>query len=174
MRVVTIDSPRREDAFCESIFAGAADVIHDLVFPILADGFADATGEGVECFIPGGAFPFTFAAFAGAFERVKDAIGIGDLVQSGGTLGAVASARTGVFRITFKLLDLAGDFVDIGQQPARRLAVEARCGHERIVPLDSSRPRARIELGPIVPPLLRRKGRQMPAARALVERLVFS
>ena len=130
MRVVTVDSPRRENAFSKAVLTGPADVVHDLVLAILADGVADSSGDGVERLVPGGLFPFTFASFAGAVEWLKDAIGIGDLVQRCGTFRAVASTRAGVFRIAFKLLHLAGDLVDVGQQPTRRLTVEARRRHE--------------------------------------------
>ena len=119
MRVVTVDSPGRENAFSETIFAGAAHVIHDLMTSIFENGVTNACGDGVECFVPGGPFPFSFAALAGAFEWVKNAIGISYLIECRGTFGAVASTRTWVFGITFKLLNLAGDFVDIREQSAR-------------------------------------------------------
>src|SRR5438045_98633 len=115
---MTIDSPGRQDALSETVFAGPADVVHDLLFTILDDCLAYSISDRVERFVPRGAFPPTFASFAGAFERVQDAIGIGNLVESCGAFRAVASSRAGVFGIPFKLLHLARDLVDIGQQPA--------------------------------------------------------
>src|SRR6266571_9565635 len=40
MRVVTVDSPSGENTFGETVFAGAADMIHDLLTAIFDDGFA--------------------------------------------------------------------------------------------------------------------------------------
>ena len=74
-----------------------------------------------------------------------------------------------MFGVTFKLLHFAGDFIDVGEEPARRLAVEARRRHQRIMPLDPLRPRPRIQLRPIAPPLLGRERRQMPPAWPGVE-----
>ena len=82
----------------------------------------------VECFVPGGAFPLAGAAFAGAFERVEDAIGIGYLVQCRRPFGTIPSARTRVLGISLKLLHLAGDLIDVSEQSTRRLAVETRRG----------------------------------------------
>ncbi len=76
--------------------------------------------------------------------------------------------------IAFKLLHLAGDFVDVGEQPAGGFAVEAGGGNERVVTLLAPRPRLRIELGPVVPALLGWKRREMTAARAGIERLAAS
>ncbi len=93
VRVVTVNAPGGEDAFGETIFTGPPDVIHDLVATIFDDRFANSRGDVVERFVPGGAFPFSFAAFAGALERIKNAIGIVNLIERCRTFGAVASAR---------------------------------------------------------------------------------
>jgi len=100
-------------------------VIHDLVATPLNDCFANATCNVIERVIPTYPFPLAFTAFARALKRIKNAIRIGDLIQSRRSLGAIASARTRMLWITFKLLYLAGGFVDIGQQTASRFAVEA-------------------------------------------------
>src|SRR5215203_3029454 len=101
---MTIDAPRGENAFGETIFARPAHVIHDLLAAVLDDRVANALGDRVERFVPGGAFPLTFAAFTGAFERVENAIGIVDLIQRCGTFGAISSTRAGMFGIPLKLL----------------------------------------------------------------------
>src|SRR6185436_6252067 len=173
MRVVTVDAPGRENAFGETVFAGATNVIHDLLTTVFDDGFANACGDRVECFVPSGLLPLAGASFAGAFEWMKNAIGIGYLVERRRTFGAVATARTGVFGVTFKLLNLAGDLVDVSKQAAGRLAIEAGSGDERVVPFDTFGPRARIEFCPIVPTFLRRKSGQMNAAGALIEGLAL-
>src|SRR5207247_4622542 len=129
VRFVPVNAPRRENSFRESIFAGTPDVIHDLVATIFDDGFANARGDIVEDSIPTDAFPFTFTAFARALQRIKNAIGIGDLIQRRRTFGAITSAAPRILRIAFELLNLVGLFIDIGQQPARGLAAETSGRH---------------------------------------------
>ena len=82
---------------------------------------------------PRWSFPFSCAAFSGAFEWIKNAIGIGYLIECGRTFGAVAPARAGMFGIAFKLLNFASDLVDVSEQAARGLAVEAGGGDQRVV-----------------------------------------
>jgi hypothetical protein len=94
---VTVNSPGGENAFSETIFTGTADVIHDLVAAILRRSLCECARRCVERFVPGGAFPFSFAAFAGAFEWIKNAIRIGYLVECCRTFGAVAATRAGMF-----------------------------------------------------------------------------
>jgi hypothetical protein len=84
---------------------------------VLDDRVAIARGECVECFVPGGAFPLSFAAFAGAFEWIKNAIGIGYLVECGGPLAQLRPREPGMLGIAFELLNLARDFVDVSEQP---------------------------------------------------------
>ena len=68
-------------------------------------------------------------------------------------LRAVAPARAGVLGVALELAYLQRVAVDVGQQPARRLAVEARRRHEHRAALHAPRPRARVELHPVVPAL---------------------
>ena len=79
-----------------------------------------------------------------------------------------------MFGIAFELLSFARDFVDVSEQAAGRFAVEARGWHERVVTLDALRPRARVELGPVVSALLRLKRGEMAATRSWVEGLFHS
>src|SRR5262245_10704540 len=77
-----------------------------------------------------------------------------------------------MLRVALELLHLARDFVDVSQQATRRFAVEASGWDERVVPLLALRPRTRVQFGPIIPALLRRKRRQMTPARTRVEGFV--
>jgi hypothetical protein len=106
------------NALSETVFARTTDVIHDLVSTVFDDRVANARGECVERFVPGGAFPFAFAAPACPFEWIQNAIGIGYLVERRGTFGAVAAARARMFGIAFELLHFARDFVDVSEQAA--------------------------------------------------------
>src|SRR6266478_3912513 len=130
MRVVPVNTPSGEDALGKTVFTGPADVIHDLVTTLLNDCFANATGNVIQRVIPTYSFPLAFTAFARALKRIKNAIRIGDLIQSRRSLGAIATARAWMLWITFKLLHLAGGFVDVGQQTASRFAVEAGGGYK--------------------------------------------
>src|ERR1041384_8017482 len=135
MRVVSVDSPRRKNAFCKTIFAGTAHVIHDFVAPVFQDCVTNPRGDGVECLIPGCAFPFPFATFSSAFEWVKNAVRICYLIQCCRTFSTVATTRAWMFGISFELLYFASDLIDIGQQTTRGFAVEARGWDDRVVPL---------------------------------------
>src|SRR5258706_10379207 len=92
VRVVTVNTPGRENALSKTIFPRPPDVIHDLVTPIFDDRFPDTPGDGVEYLVPTNALPFTLAAFTGALQRIKNPIRIGNLIQRRRTLHAIAPA----------------------------------------------------------------------------------
>ena len=125
MRVVSVNSPRCQNSFGESIFTRPPDVIHDFVATILNDRVSDPRSDLIEHSIPAYAFPLAFSALACPLERIKDAIGIGNLIQRRRAFGAVAPSAPGILRIAFELLNLVCVFVDVGEQPARRFAVKA-------------------------------------------------
>jgi len=75
--------------------------------------------------------------------------------------------------IAFKLLHLAGDFVDVGEQTAGRFAVETSGGNERVVAFLALRPRLRIQLGPVVPAFCWRIRSEMAPARSGIEGFVL-
>ncbi len=163
--VVTVDAPGGQHALRVPVLAGPADVVHDRVRSPAGDRPADAPGDVVECLVPRDGLPTSSAASAGSAKRVEDPVGIPDLVQRGRALGAVASARAGVLRVALELAHFERLRVDVGEQAAGRLAVEARRRDEHRPPLDSSRPRLRVELDPVVPALLRRERDQMGPRR---------
>src|SRR4029453_10129043 len=105
-------------------------------------GLPDASRDVVERLIPGHALPLPFPAGARPPERVEDALGIGDLIQRGGTLGAVPAAAARMRGIALELLDLQRLLVHVGEEPAGRLAVEADGGDERVLALHLARPGA--------------------------------
>src|SRR6266853_5740772 len=70
MTVVPVDPPGLQDAVHIAIVPRATDVIHDLGAPILDEGLADTTGEGVEHLVPGRALPLPGTTRPRAFERV--------------------------------------------------------------------------------------------------------
>src|ERR1044071_2567340 len=103
---MTVDSPRRENSFRESILAGAPDVIHDFAAAIFNNRFANSCSQIVEDLVPTYAFPISCTTFPDAFERIENSIGIVDLIQRRRPLGAIASARSRIFRIALELLNL--------------------------------------------------------------------
>src|SRR5436190_6601469 len=96
-----------------------------------------------------------------------------DLIKSRRTLGAVAPARSGMLGVAFELLHLASDFVDVGKQTTRRLAIEAGGWHQRIVTFLTPRPRLRIKLRPVIPAFLGWKRREMAARRAGIKGFIL-
>src|SRR5213593_674141 len=126
MRVVSVNSPRRKNSFGESIFTRPPDVIHDFVATILNDRFSDPRSDLIEHFIPAYPFPFSFTAFSGPLQRIKYAIGIRDLIQRRRPLSTIAPSAPRILRIALELLNLIRVFVNVGEQPTRRLTVKAR------------------------------------------------
>src|SRR5207245_1571488 len=70
-----------------------------------------------------------------------------------------------VQRVAFELAHPHRILVDVGQEPAGRLAVEADRRHEHVALLDPARPLLRVVLAPVVPLLRRRVGLQPRAWR---------
>lgn len=170
---MTVDTPRGENALGETVFTRAPDVIHDFLTSVFNNSRADAFRNRIERFIPRRTFPLPFAALARALHGIENPIRIGNLIQRRRAFGAIPSTRTGMLRIPLKLLHLTRDLIDISQQPARGLTVKTRRRHQRVMPLDSPGPRPRIELGPIIPPLLRGKRRQPPPTRPRIKGFVL-
>ena len=171
VRVVAVDAPAGQDPFGVPVLARPADVHHDLVAASLGQRGPDPGRQRVEDLVPADPLPPAAAARAGPLHRVQDPVRVGDLVDRGRPLRAVAPARAGMLRVALELAHLPGVAVDVGQQPARGLAVEAGGGDEHVVPLLAGRPGAGGQLHPVVPPLLRRERGQVHPARALVEGL---
>ena len=132
---------------------------------------ADPGRQRVQGLVPADPLPSAAAARPGPLHRVQDPVRVGDLVERGRALGAVAAARAGMLGVALELAHLPGVAVHVGQQAARGFAVEARGGDEHVVPLLAGRPGARGQLHPVVPPFLRRERGQVHPAGALVEGL---
>src|SRR2546430_16625595 len=97
--------------------------------------FANASSNIVERFVPTYLLPFSLASLARAFQRMKYAIRIVDLIQRRRPFGAVAPARSGMLRVAFELLNLTRRLVDVGEQSTRRLAVKAGRRRQQVTPL---------------------------------------
>ena len=171
VRVVAVHVPGGQDALGVAVLPGPAHVVHHLVVALLGDRLADARRDVVEGLVPGHALPAVLAALAGALQGEEDAVGVFHLVEGRRPLGAASPARARVLGVALELLHLERLAIDVGEQPARRLAVEAGGRDEHEVPLDALRPRARVELDPVVPALLRRVGGELGPARPGVEGL---
>ena len=170
---MTVNSPRRENSFRESIFARPPDVIHDLIAAIFDNRFPNSRCNIIKHFIPTNPLPFSFPAFPASLQRIKNPIRISNLIQRCRPFRTIPPARSRILRIAFKFLNLVRVFVDVSEQPARRLAVKTSGRDQRITSLLPSRPRLRIQLSPIIPALLWRKRREMNARRAGITSLAI-
>ena len=117
---------------------------------------ADAGADLVEGLVPRDPLPLPLPRSPTRFIGYRIALGVVDLVEGGRALGAVAAAAGRVLGVALELGDLAGLLVEVGDQSARRLAVEAGGGDDRVVALDLALgPRLGVELGPVVPAIVR-------------------
>src|SRR5436190_2345202 len=151
MAVMAVDAPRLEHAVGVAVLAGAADVVHDFVAPVLDDRLADARSDVVERLVPRHACPLSGSAIAVALHREQDPIGIVELIGRHDALGARAAAAAGVQRIAFDLSDRQPLLIDVREDAAGRLAVEADARDDPVLPPLLPRPRRRLVLGVVVP-----------------------
>src|SRR5262249_26862013 len=148
-----VDAPGVEDPLVvDQLVAGTPHVVHHLVAAALDESLADSRRDVVERGVPADALPLPFPALTDALERVTDPLGVLHLVQRGGALGAVASAAARMLRVALELRDAPGVAIDVGEEPAGRLAVEADRGDEPVAARHLLRPRQRVVLLPVVPP----------------------
>src|SRR6266404_4434521 len=156
--VVAVDAPRVEDALeVDQLVARPPQMVHHFLLPALDQRVPDAPADVVEHRVPGHALPLALAASGRAPQRIEDALRIRDLVEGRRALGAVAAPAPRMHRVALELVDLEGLDVDVGEQPAGRLAVEADRGDELEAALDLARPRLAVQLLPVVPSRRRRK-----------------
>src|SRR5204862_649695 len=133
------------------LVARAPEVVHDLRAPALDERLPDPGAQVVEHLVPAHALPLPAAPGPDAAQRVPDPLGIVHLVECRGPLCAVASAAPRMHRVAFELSDRERLRVDIGEEPARGLAVEADRRDQRVVARDLPRPRDRVVLAPGLP-----------------------
>ena len=92
--VVPVHAPAGQDPLGEAVLARPADVIHDLVRALPDDGRPDPARDVVERVVPAHLAPSGPAPRSPArLSGCEDAVGVGDLVEGRGALGAVAAAR---------------------------------------------------------------------------------
>ena len=91
------------------------------------------------------------AALAVAPQRIEDAIRILELVRRDDALRAGAAAAAGMQRVAFDLADVERLLVDVGEDAARRLAVEADARNDPVVAAILLRPARRLEVDVVVP-----------------------
>src|SRR6266446_3703958 len=129
MRVVAVDAPRLRGAIHKVILSGASHVVHDFFTAIFLESFADARAKSLQHFVPRSPRPLPAAAWPRPLHGIKDAIGIMNLSDRGRPLRAQPSAAGRMLRVAFKLSDLSGFLIDVGEKPASRFAVEADGGN---------------------------------------------
>src|SRR6476646_10657582 len=154
--VVAVDAPALQHAIDVAVLAGPADVVYHLVPPVLLNRLADPAADVFELLVPRDARPAAVAARAAALERIENAIWIFELIGRDDALGARAAARPGVDRVALDLANVEGLLVDVGENAARRLAVEADARNDPVAPAFLLRPAGGLEVHVVVP--LRRVG----------------
>ena len=155
MAVVAIHAPGLDDPVGVAVLAGPAHVVDDAVLALQAAG-AHFRADLGHRLVPGDALPLARAPRPDALQRVEDALRVVGLVDGRRPLGAVAAAAAGMHRVALELLDLQRGFVDVGQQPAGALAVEADRRHQGVAAGDLLRPELAVVLHPVVPQRRRR------------------
>ncbi len=161
--VVPVDAPGLQEPLGEAVLPGAAHVVDHLVAAVLDDRGPDPRGDVVERLIPGDRLPLPAAPLADPAQRVQDPVRVGELVDRRRPLRTVAPPRPRVRRVALQLADRQVALVDVGQQPARRLAVEAGRRDEHVLPRHLARVRLRVELHVGVPRLRRREVAPAPS-----------
>ena len=152
--VVAVDPPGVEDALeVNELVTRPAEVIHDFLLPTFHERLADPPTDVVERLVPGDALPLTPSAGADPTQRVEDPLRVIHLVERRRALGAVAATASRVRRVALELLDLERRPVDVGEEAAGGLAVEADRRDQRVPALDLSRPGDGVELFPVLPAL---------------------
>jgi len=143
-----VDAPRGEHAFGEPVFSRRP-TWYITSSVDRGDCLANPRRDVVERLVPGHPGP----SVAGGRRSASAGRVCGrilNLIQRGRSLGAVPAARPGC-RVALEFPDLEGVAIDVGEQTACRLTVEAGGRHQHVAVLDTCRPRARIEFDPVVP-----------------------
>ena len=148
---MAIDAPRLQHPVGVAFVPGAADVVDHAVARAGIERVADFCRDFVQRLFPRDALPLARTALALALQRVKDALGIVNLVDGRRPLGAVTAAAGGMRRVAFELAHPPGLLVDVSEHPAGRLAVEAGGWHQRVAALDPLRPGVGVEFDMVVP-----------------------
>ena len=151
MAVVSIHAPRLQDAVRVAVLAGTADVVHDFVPPVLDDRLPYASRDVVQRLVPRHLAPLSRSPLAAAFERVEDPVGILELVGRDDALRARTAAAARVQRIALDLADLQLLLVHVGEDAARRLAVEAGTRDDPVVLPIFLRPARGLEIHVVIP-----------------------
>jgi hypothetical protein len=121
------------------------------VAPVLDDRGADARADLGERIVPRDLPPLARAASAVALERIENAIGIVELIRSDDALRTGAAAAAGMERVAFDLANRQRVLVDVGENAARRLAVEANARNDPVAPAILPGPTGRLVVDVVVP-----------------------
>src|SRR6266568_7022970 len=161
MTVVSIDTPGPQYTLHIAIVSRSPHMIHHFVTTTLNNGGANFSGKRIQHLIPCGTLPSAFAALALPFERIQNAFRVIDLVDGGWSFRAVTPATTRMIGITLKAFDAPCFFVNIGEQAASCLAVEADGRDNLVVLLSFARPNLCVIFHPVMPAFRGWTGRQV-------------
>ena len=161
MAVVPVDAPGVKDPLViKQLMTGPSNMIHDFVAPLFQQRLSHAAGNVIESFIPRDALPLSCTARANALERETNPLGIVDLIECRGSLGAISAPAAGVLRISLETPDTSGVLFDESQKAACSFTIEANRRNDVAVFFDFTRPLRSVVFDPIIPLFHRRIGRQ--------------
>src|SRR5207302_10114739 len=126
---MSVDPPGLQRPIHDEVVAGTPHVIHDFITASLLDCSANTAAQLFQNFGPGGSRPLACSARATALHRVENAVRVVNLVDGGRAFGTQAAAAGRMLGIAFELIDLSSCLINVGEQSAGGLAVEANRGH---------------------------------------------
>src|SRR5579875_70691 len=168
MAVMAVNAPGLKHALDVAFIARSADVIDHFIATAFLECPADTAGDEGQRLRPIDRLPFPFAAWANAPQRLKDAVGIVNLIDRRRTFGTEPAPTAWMQGIALEFADYICLFIYISKQAAGRFAVEAGRGNQPIVPLHTSvRPAPRLNLYPVIPLFRRRRAGERAGSMTL-------
>src|SRR5262245_7434470 len=125
MAVMAVDAPCLKHPFHVSVVTRPAHVVHDFIPAPLEDQLSNLRRDLVQNLIPTDPLPLSFTPFTRTFQGIQDAFGVLDLVDSRGSLGAIAATAGRMVGIPFHAPNRPILLVDEGKKPASCFTIEA-------------------------------------------------
>src|SRR5437667_5676693 len=113
MTVVPIAAPRLQNTVDKALVPRPADMINDLVPPILDQCGAYLCGNVIKHLVPGDTLPFTITTLPFPPHRVKNAVDVVDLVARRWPFCAISATAARMIRIALKFPHPHRLFIDL-------------------------------------------------------------
>src|SRR5579875_528285 len=115
MAIVAINTPCLENALDIAFVTWSTNVVDDFIMSAFLQRPANAVGDQHEHFRPGDRLPFPAAAWADTPQRLENAVGIVDLVDSRWTFSAEPASAGWMKGIALELTNFIRIFIYIGE-----------------------------------------------------------